>query len=147
MHILALLIKLTFWDLLVYSKTIYGEARGEPELGQAAVAHVILNRIKDPRWPDSLAKVCMEKKQFSVWNENDPNRMKIQDLNLTDPVFLKSLYVGLGALLDVVPDPTLGATHYLNIRQANPDWADSSNMRFRGTWGNHTFYYEAGPGD
>ncbi|CAF0809757.1 unnamed protein product, partial [Didymodactylos carnosus] len=33
-------------EIDVLTRTVWGEARGESEEGQAAVAHVILNRVK-----------------------------------------------------------------------------------------------------
>lgn len=39
---------------------IYFEARGEPEEGQLAVAHVVLNRVADRRWPDNACAVIAQ---------------------------------------------------------------------------------------
>ena len=33
---------------------IYFEARGEPDVGQIAVGNVIVNRTKDPRFPNDV---------------------------------------------------------------------------------------------
>ena len=42
-------------DLLAH--LIHGEARGEPYIGQVAVAAVVLNRVKDSRFPNTIAGV------------------------------------------------------------------------------------------
>src|SRR5262249_33670370 len=44
--------------------TVYHEARGEPELGKEAVAHVVVNRSHDPRFPLRLCDV--------VWQDRGP---------------------------------------------------------------------------
>jgi spore germination cell wall hydrolase CwlJ-like protein len=44
-------------ELFYLTQAIYYEARGEDALGQAAVAHVILNRVKSPLYPDSVRDV------------------------------------------------------------------------------------------
>lgn len=44
--------------------TIYYEARGEPLAGQYAVADVVLNRVEDERFPDTICDVIKQKNQF-----------------------------------------------------------------------------------
>jgi spore germination cell wall hydrolase CwlJ-like protein len=39
---------------------IYFEARGEPEKGQAAVAQVILNRVRNPKFPNTICGVVYQ---------------------------------------------------------------------------------------
>jgi len=39
---------------------VYFEARGEPELGQYAVAEVIVNRVADPSFPNTACAVVFE---------------------------------------------------------------------------------------
>jgi len=51
---------------------IYFEARGEPDAGQIAVAHVVRNRIEDPRYPDNA---CDGVKQGYYWNGNPIRNM------------------------------------------------------------------------
>lgn len=51
-------------DLL--ARLVHSEAEGEPFEGQVAVAAVVLNRIKDSRFPDSLEDVVYEKNAFEV---------------------------------------------------------------------------------
>ena len=42
---------------------IYFEARGEPVLGQKAVAQVILNRVRNPAYPNTICGVVYQNKQ------------------------------------------------------------------------------------
>jgi spore germination cell wall hydrolase CwlJ-like protein len=44
-------------DIHCLALNIYFEARGEPENGRRAVAHVVLNRVADRRWPDNACAV------------------------------------------------------------------------------------------
>lgn len=67
------------------AKNIYHEASGEPTEGKIAVTQVVLNRLKDPRFPSSICQVVYEKKgnvhQFS-WTSN-PNK-KITNMVVWD---------------------------------------------------------------
>jgi len=47
--------------LTCLAMNIYYEARHEPVEGQIAVAHVVLNRTEDPRFPDSVCGVIKQK--------------------------------------------------------------------------------------
>lgn len=68
----------TWPDWLVVAATIFGEARGESMEVKVAVGLVIRKRVQDPRswWGVSFKTVCLKAKQFSCWNEDDPNRVK-----------------------------------------------------------------------
>lgn len=50
----------------IIADTIYKEAAGEPLLGKVAIATVIYNRSKERKL--SLEQVCLQRKQFSCWN-------------------------------------------------------------------------------
>ena len=56
-------------DQFCLAKNIYHEARGEDILGQYAVAQVTLNRVKSPRYPNTICEVVMQPFQFS-WANN-----------------------------------------------------------------------------
>lgn len=61
---------------------IYFEARGEPQVGQAAVAQVILNRVRNPAYPDTICGVVYQNKtwrnrcQFSFACDGIPDRIR-----------------------------------------------------------------------
>jgi hypothetical protein len=83
----------------VMARTLWGEARGENEVGMSAVASVIMNRVsKGGWWGDSIDKVCLKKFQFSCWNQNDPNASKLLSLNGVDPIFPTCLKIEKNAL-------------------------------------------------
>ncbi|MBP2242782.1 N-acetylmuramoyl-L-alanine amidase [Cytobacillus eiseniae] len=49
-------------DLL--ARLVHAEAKGEPYEGKVAVAQVVLNRVEDERFPDTIKEVIYEKRQF-----------------------------------------------------------------------------------
>lgn len=118
-------------------RTILGEAANEGLMGQAAVAHVLLNRAADARWPSSVAEVALQPQQFSAWNEGaGGNHLTDKYGPGSDP------YEKAGRIYDAVAagsitDPTGGATHYYSPagmqalvtdgHQSNlvPQWWDS----------------------
>lgn len=51
-------------DLYLLARLVHAEARGEPYMGQVAVAAVVLNRVKDPRFPNSISGVIYQPLAF-----------------------------------------------------------------------------------
>jgi spore germination cell wall hydrolase CwlJ-like protein len=121
----------------VATRTLWMEARGEPEAGQRAVAHVLINRVKDGRWGHNLASVCLAPYQFSCWLPNDPNIKSMAAVSDGDPMLAK---LG-GFLRDAMAgeaDPTKGATHYYAESMMQPPlW--SRNKPFVAI-GRHRFF-------
>ncbi|GAB7054044.1 spore cortex-lytic enzyme [Paenibacillus sp. YK5] len=80
-------------DLNIMANAVYGEARGEPYIGQVAVAAVILNRVKSPSFPNTVSGVIFQPRAFTavddgqIWlTPNDTARKAVQDaLNGSDP--------------------------------------------------------------
>lgn len=116
--------------LMCVALAIYFEARGEPDAGQIAVAHVIRNRIEDPRYPDNACDVV---KQGYYWNGN-PIRNMCQfsfycDGKPEDPhdqkAWRDALYIV--HLSGLIPDITGGATHYHSTK-VFPQWAATGEV-------------------
>lgn len=115
--------------------TIYGEARGEPIEGKIGVANVVRNRVRrKARFGESFRVVCLAEKQFSCWNDADPNRpllLKLaaqlrEDPFPTDPVLRECLAVASLVITHQFQDNTHGADHYLTAAQFAtdpPKWA------------------------
>ena len=132
-------------DLL--AACIWGEARGEPRRGKIAVANVVFNRINHPnRWGNTIHSVCLQRWQFSCFNENDPNSEVIKEgIPHTVGYLMCSLIASMaidGELADVTQTyPELpGATHYHNS-MITPDW--STKLQYLTQIGKHKFYREA----
>lgn len=109
-------------DIDALARTLWGEARGEGEDGMRAVAAVIVNRMNDKRWPNTLAEVCGQPYQFSCWNKSDPNRAKMQAVTEADPQFAKARAIATVAAMGKLNDPTNGANHY-HHKAVAPPWS------------------------
>jgi N-acetylmuramoyl-L-alanine amidase len=115
-------------DLSRMARVVISEARGEPFIGQVAIAETILNRLNEPKLYGSTIKAILGRPQQFA-----PPAPRAE----TDPVYLRALFAVLFALLDVRPDITSGATHFHKIR-VHPDWADDLTLTVR--IGSHLFY-------
>ena len=125
------------------ARTLYGEARGESVRGKEAVAAVIVNRVRRAAarggwwWGNTVAQAARKPWQFSCWNENDPNRAKIEAATESDREFASCLRIARRAAAGALQDPTGGATHY-HARDATPPWA--TGRAPSAVIGNHLFY-------
>jgi N-acetylmuramoyl-L-alanine amidase len=116
------------------------EAPNEPDVRKAAVAHVILNRKKSHRWGGTVKDVVMKPWQFEPWMTR---RKEIGNLSPDDPRYRKAGQIADAVLAGALPEPTSGATHFLNptvVRQRRggslPLWARGEGISI----GRHTFY-------
>jgi N-acetylmuramoyl-L-alanine amidase len=123
----------------VFARTIWGEARGEGELGMEAVACVIVNRaVLGGWWGESIEEVCLKPWQFSCWNKNDPNRPELIAVGDDDPQFKICLAIAEKAYAGTLKDVTHGADSYHDIRMNPPKWAD--NLKPVCVIKHHVFY-------
>lgn len=60
-------------DTNLLARCVNAEARGEPYVGQVAVAAVILNRIGDPAFPKTVADIVYQPKAFSSVDDGQIN--------------------------------------------------------------------------
>lgn len=125
------------WSLGTAARTLYQEARGETLPGQQAVAHVLVNRMKDGRWGKTLGEVCLWHMQFSGWRNVDPNFPVSCRLSDDEPVLI-ALASLIQEALDGAPDPTGAATHYYAISIKAPAWV--AGATFCGQFGNQRFF-------
>lgn len=132
-------------DAKLLAICIYGEARGEKMEGKIAVANVIMNRVKAATWMGkTIEGVILKPKQFSCFNEGDPNRLGLMAIAAQwDKAFGKNkhlrdcCYIAEGVISGDIRDNTDGATHYKTIT-CHASWAAS--MQLTDTIGNHEFY-------
>jgi len=120
------------------ARTMWGEARNEPDLGIIAIGFVILERVRDRRWPGTVKGVVLQRKQFSVFNLNDPGRARTLAVTSADAKFRKCLALAEKVLSGAVANPVPGANHYANLNTVNPSW-DDAMIRVK-TIGQHTFF-------
>lgn len=99
-------------DLQLLARAINGEARGEPYEGQVAVGAVILNRVKSPSFPNSIAAVIYQPGAFTA----------VSDGQINVPIDPKSTVVK--AAQDALNgwDPTYGCLYYWNPATATSKW-------------------------
>ncbi len=120
------------------ARVAWGEARGEPDGGMQAVINVMVNRKNDPRYPNSLAAVARQRWQFTAFNEDDPNRPKLETVAEDNPEFQRAKRLALYAELGILWDITDGATHYHSDAINRPDYL--TNAEVTTSIGNHVFY-------
>ena len=127
-------------DIDLIARTVYGEARGEKSpQALEAIAHVILNRVKDQKnWPFSIREVVLQKQQFSCWNETDPNFYIIQSVSFNDRHFQACYKAALNAF-KIKNDLTGGANHY-HAKNVHPTWARKKHMIRVAQINKHIFY-------
>lgn len=101
---------------------------------------MILNRKRSGRWGRKIAEVVTSPWQFEPWMTR---KNEIEGLSRTDPRYLEAAEIADAVLAGHIPDPTAGATHFLNpviVRERRggslPSWADSDGQPI----GRHVFY-------
>ena len=97
-------------ELSILARLVSGEARGEPYIGQVAVAAVVLNRVRSDDFPDTVSAVIFQPGAFdAVWDGQF-------DMTPTDSA--------LRAARDAMNgwDPTGGCTYYYNPSTATNAW-------------------------
>ena len=123
-----------------------GEGRGEVVEGRIAICCVIRNRVNAKSWyGNTYHEVILKDKQFSCFNEDDPNLEYCVSLARmitasADPVVRETKLIALGVISDVIQDRTKGATHYFSLLGKKPKWV--ATMKLKGLIGDHAFYKE-----
>jgi len=122
-------------DHVCMAKNIYFEGRNESLHGQIAIALVTLQRVKDPRYPNTVCGVVYDNKQFSWYWDGLSDR--IRNKNSYEEIALLASH-----MLDTdtaMTDFTYGSTHY-HADYVSPYWKDY--MVYKATIDTHLFYYE-----
>ncbi len=114
-------------DIDLLARIIFAEARGEPYEGKIAVGAVVLNRVNDSRFPNSVKKVIFQPGQFCGAGNSNFNKNPCKD----------SYQAAKEALAG--KNPIRGALYFLNHDIAGtPRWIESKKRVAK--IGNHTFY-------
>jgi spore germination cell wall hydrolase CwlJ-like protein len=126
------------------AQNIYYETRGSNFADQVAVADVVLNRVKDTRYPNTVCEVVQQGRnhangqpkrnqcQFSWWCDGKSDYPTNKDAWAHAQ---QTAYMML--YLDQYRGISEGATHY-HAHYVNPRWAKSFHLV--GTIGEHKFY-------
>lgn len=99
-------------DIQLLARAVNGEARGEPYEGQVAVAAVILNRVKHPSFPNTIAGVIYQPGAFTAVSDGQINVPIAQNSTI-----YKACQDALNGW-----DPTYGAIYYFNPDTATNKW-------------------------
>lgn len=100
------------------AQAVYSEARGESEIGQRAIVHVIMNRAKNKKFPNTLCGVVKQAGQFTRKVGSGPVWKRIEQI-----------------VLHPGADPTHGAL-YFKAKHSAIKWG----KQFVTSIGNHLFY-------
>lgn len=121
------------------AQAVYFEARSEPFEGQVAVAYVILNRVKDRRYPNSICAVVFQNEQ-----RRHQCQFSFACDGLSDNPYEMSAWnvarrVAGGVLKNGLSDVTARSTHY-HATYVYPGWAKHLQPTIQ--VGQHIFYRE-----
>ena len=145
----------------------YHEAKNQSLVGQIATAQVVMNRVEDNRFPNTICEVVKQgptrpswedpKKEYPIkhrcqfswycdgkkdviWANYEKTGQTIEGNARAwrDSVELAIYITGFGKL--TIDDNTHGALYYYNHNLVYPHWADA--MILIGVEGNHTFMKE-----
>lgn len=130
-------------ELECLATNIYFEARDQDVLGQRAVAHVALNRVKSPDFPNTICDVVKQgptytnrpdlprknRCQFSWYCDGKSDNIRFQKRNgETVDIVYDAYWTAAVEALEVISgrskDPTNGATFYFAHDLVKPRWAD-----------------------
>lgn len=112
-------------DLYLLARIISAEARGEPYEGQVAVGAVVLNRVRHPSFPNTLAGVIYQKNAFTA----------IVDGQFDEPITDSAYRAARDAMNGW--DPSGGAIYYYNPVKSTSQWIFTRQVIT--TIGNHKF--------
>lgn len=97
-------------DVYLLAKVIHAEGRGEPYVGQVAIGAVVLNRVRDNDFPNTISGVVYQKYAFTAVSDGQIN--------------LSPNETAMRAARDAINgwDPSGGALYYYNPAVATSAW-------------------------
>tara|TARA_R110001632_G_C11103731_1_gene391455 strand:+ start:61 stop:474 length:414 start_codon:yes stop_codon:yes gene_type:complete len=131
--------------VMCLAMNLYHETRGETLAGNIAVGYVTMNRVADPRYPDTICGVVHQAK-YHGWDLVNPIRNRCQfswycdglsDNPQDGKAMLESVILAQHVIAGTVTDISQGATHY-HAKYVNPYWSDDMTVVLE--VGQHIFY-------
>ena len=97
-------------DLKLLANAVHGEARGEPYIGQVAIAAVIMNRRDNPNFPNTVPSIIFQPGAFTAVADGQ--------------IWLTPNAQAQKAVQDALRgwDPSSGAIYYFNPATATSKW-------------------------
>ena len=147
-------------DLHCLAMNVYHESRSENLAGKYAVADVVMNRVRDDRYPSDVCSVVYQAEtkpswkdptilvpkrnrcQFSWYCDGEKDTIWVQYMNGSSiesnaNAWRDSVHIALDTMSDRLYDNTAGATYYYNHNLVYPHWAKV--FEITEIIGNHTF--------
>jgi len=131
--------------LVCLALNIYHEAKNQSYLGQLAVGQVVINRVYDERFPDTVCEVVTQGPTYS-WKPDFPVRNRCQfswycdgksDIPKEDYAYEVAVMAAEDILYNDINDLTDGSTHY-HAYYVIPEWAQTKTQTIRIE--DHIFY-------
>ena len=113
----------------------YAEARGEGYEGMVAVTNVVINRVNDGEFPNTIKDVIVQPKQFSWLNGNKSRVIEIKE----EKMYNTALRIGELAVANKLVDYSKGARFYANVAKVDTTrhkWVETYTILNK--VGNHT---------
>lgn len=133
-------------EIRCLAMNIYFEAGNQTDEGKLAVANVTLNRVFDPKYPNTLCGVVWQSKkrigynrvaQFSWTRDGLPDVVRKNEQELWEWCFQLARAIASEGTLAKMGNNMFGATHY-HAHYVDPYWAPRLNKV--ATIGDHLFY-------
>ena len=125
-------------ELRCLAMTVYWEGRSKSRAGQAAIAHVVLNRVSSSEFPDTICDVVKQGGetpryacQFSWWCDG------LSDNPKNPAAWERAMRIARDSRSGKIKDPTDGALYFHNT-SVSPDWAAVKTRTVK--IGQHIFY-------
>ncbi len=112
-------------DIYLLARAVHAEARGEPYKGKVAVAAVILNRVRNAAFPNTIAGVIYQPGAFTCVDDGQINLTPNEEATTAARDAMNGW------------DPTNGCLYYYNPQTAVAQWIFSRPIRV--TIGKHVF--------
>jgi len=128
------------------TEALYHEARSEDDVGVLAVGTIILNRVKNKRFPNTICKVIhqgiywqdkpvRDMCQFSYWCDGKTEKYK--DIKALSRILRLAKIILSGIIVKTLDR----ATHY-HASYVSPGWANDKQFKFITQIGKHIFYVD-----
>lgn len=130
-------------EIFCLTRNAYYEAKGDSQMSQIAVTHVVLNRMNDPKFPKGACEVVYQK------NKTDANSTLCQFSwycdkrmmsRVIDPMAWEQSYIAVEKAIKIYyhrgVDVTEGSTFY-HANYVNPGWRHLEKVT---SIGSHIYY-------
>ena len=114
-------------EILCLQALMWGEARGQGNMGMVATAYTAINRKADPNYPKTICEIIRQPKQYQFIDYGMPTQTQIAYLEPLAKAILEKR----------ISDPTRGAK-WFHTKNIKPYWAKDKTIKL--SYKNHIFY-------